>query len=180
MGKTWIALCKFGVLFLFWFGASVAIGIAYPYFLMAHVIWLPIFLREKSTKVPEDPEAGPASPQIRLSYRDYARWARRYSHQNVPEQYYDRTDVHWTEKMGTLMASREASLYQIQPGSSTLTMTFVAVPLAAWYCLPNIKAAVDAMHGRESLFLQAATGFILAYFSGSASGHFYRWLRGHL
>ena len=184
MKSFWVQSSKFAIVFLFWLVASVIVGRRFPYFLAAQVVWIVAFTRAKSTKVPLDPEAVPHTSMVSLSYRDYDRWAQKYSHPNIPADYYDRTDKHWTEKTSLLMASKQATSHVMQPSPAILKMVFVCIPLGLFLFFPDVKAYVErhveGLPTGQLIALQVFAGLLLGNLSGSACGRFYRWFRAKL
>jgi hypothetical protein len=184
MNSFWVQSSKFAIPFMFWLIASLIIGGRFQYFLAAQVVWIVAFTLGKSTRVPLDPEAGPHTPMIRLSYRDYNQRAQEKSHTNIPDDYFDRTDKHWTEKISLLMESERATSHTVQPSLAILKMAFVCIPFGLFLFFPDVKAYVgrdvEGSPTGQLLAWQIVAGLLLGSLSGSACGQFYRWFRGKL
>ncbi len=169
---------KFLILWTLWIVGSLTIGVSHFWFAAVQVVWGVQFVRYRSTKVALDLRDKSSAKIVHLSYGDYDRWAQQVA--NVDASVFDSTDVHWTEKLGILKAISEAKTHVLQPAPSIVRMLCAALPICAFLFFPEVQTHLQAMPPKQLLITEVMSGLVVAHLSGSASGRFYRWLRGRM
>jgi len=165
-------------LLLFWVGATLWIGMRYPLFLLGTFpAWLAGFMVAKSTRVPLRPTEVPFTPRVRLSHREYDRWAQRMLAEVMDQRFFFSTGVHWTEKLPLAFCIFGASLHVWALTWCALLLAPTDMLLGLFVFSPGAAERLSQMPPGQVFGFGAVCAIMLGHIAGWASGLFYRRLR---
>ncbi len=167
------------VLLLCWAGGMLVAGAHFPLFLLvAAGSWAIGFVIAKSTKVPLDPTDAPFSPRVRLSYREYDRWAHRMVLVSTNMQHFLYSAfVALPEKMSLLHETVGASLHVWAIGWCTALLLPMDVVLGVTLFSADFPTSLSRIPADQRLGFGFVSAMMLGHLGGWAAGLFYRCLR---
>jgi hypothetical protein len=176
--KFWLNVILFYILALIWLIGTVIIGTIFPLWLIGIVVcWSISFYISKSTKVSSNPMEAPFAPKVKLSYKEYDRWANNILHMVTSGRFINSEYGSPLQKMPVLMESMGAALHVWAPIISQISLGCVDVLLFLILISSDSAQALSQSSETQLFGFGLISAILVGSLAGWAYGLFYRWMR---